>query len=340
MAGVGQNLSWHEGNMRKAIEWLLALDPKERAHMEQAVNYVYTKEKPAPQVEAKNIKRRSQKNVMLTLQAGCTEAVQALLTADPTLNPALMNFAHGYNCGGGFEHSAGSQEEDIFRKTSAFLSLWPHRRADDGPGVLARGMWIGDFDEALARKDPFYPHTDCGGIYTPHARLIRQMCGGRRGDELHPADKVAELPILGVLTVAAQDVNREPHFDQKLLREKLRTTLWMAFENGHDAVVLGAFGCGYFRNPPDVVADTFQELLTGEFAGCFRVCAFAIPDRKGPNLEHFIVHFPMVDEAELKVRLAEVANNADAEVGANAKGHDGQSGGPSGPTWCCWKRRW
>merc|ERR1719422_2738706 len=81
--------------------------------------------------------------------------------------PAVLNFAHGYNCGGGFEHAGGSQEEDIFRKTSVFLSLWPHRRIDDGPGVLARGMWIGEFDNKLARKTAFYPLTSCGGVYSP-----------------------------------------------------------------------------------------------------------------------------------------------------------------------------
>lgn len=73
----------------------------------------------------------------------------------------------------GFEHAGGSQEEAIFRSTSIFLSLWPHRRKapsgehnsawggaaliqlgeDDGPGVLRRGAWIGDFDAALPRKE-------------------------------------------------------------------------------------------------------------------------------------------------------------------------------------------
>merc|ERR1719272_1932594 len=109
----------------------------------------------------------------VTLDLGSVDA--AALLIERGRKPAVMNFAHGYNCGGGFEHAGGSQEEDIFRKTSAFLSLWPRRRSDDGPGVLRRGMWIGDFDEVLPRKDPFYPHSECAVIYSPHVRLIRNL---------------------------------------------------------------------------------------------------------------------------------------------------------------------
>merc|ERR1719382_524356 len=90
----------------------------------------------------------------MVVDDGAVEAAAAL--SDAGLRPAVLNFAHGYNCGGGFEHAGGSQEEDIFRKTSVFLSLWPHRRSDDGPGVLRRGMWIGDYDGDLPRKEPFY----------------------------------------------------------------------------------------------------------------------------------------------------------------------------------------
>merc|ERR1719174_435753 len=107
----------------------------------------------------------------ITLDLDSIDAAVAL--CEHGFRPAVLNFAHGYNCGGGFEHASGSQEEDIFRKTSIFLSLWPHRRVDDGPGVLKRGHWIGSFDEVLPRKAAFYPHAECGGIYSPHVRVVR-----------------------------------------------------------------------------------------------------------------------------------------------------------------------
>merc|ERR1712136_470589 len=174
---------------------------------------------------------------------------------DAGMKPAVLNFAHGYNCGGGFEHASGSQEEDIFRKTSVFLSLWPHRREDDGPGVLRRGTWIGDFDDALPRQKAFYPHTPCGGVFSPNVRFVSRI--------------------------------GEPPFRPRLLRQKIRTVFHIAAQNNCDSVVFGLFGCGYFRNPPAEVATAFKELLQGEFAGVFRAALCAVPFGGREFEEHF-----------------------------------------------------
>ena len=58
------------------------------------------------------------------LYVSCLRSDRACLRDVVSCTPALgsvavLNFAHGYNCGGGFEHAAGSQEEAIFRSTSA-----------------------------------------------------------------------------------------------------------------------------------------------------------------------------------------------------------------------------
>ena len=34
-------------------------------------------------------------------------------------------------------------------------------------------------------------------------------------------------------------------------RERMRSVLYAAVRGGHDAVVLGALGCGVFANPPE-----------------------------------------------------------------------------------------
>eukprot|EP00392_Amoebophrya_sp_AT5.2_P001499 g1501.t1 len=292
-----------ERAMRETIEWLLALPAEQRERMAAAVSCAFSMEAPAPMwvggVWGDPGQERRGSTILGTLNAGCVEAAELLCRLAPgSLRPALLNFAHGYNCGGGFDHSAGSQEEAIFRASSVFLSLWPHRRADDGPGVLARGTWIGDFDNRLPRREPYYPHSSCGGIYSPHVRL-RSL--GSESDH----EDVSAMPCCAVLTVAAQDVGREPPFDAQLLREKARTILHMAATNGHNAVVLGAFGCGYFRNPAKVVAATFNELLrAGEFAEAFDVVVFAVPDRCGQNnFDEFASVFKVLETHELNASL-------------------------------------
>lgn len=270
--------------MRQTIDWLLALPAEERTRMEEARNYTFTRLDPAPK-QAPVASPGQGTNCVLNV--GCTEALE--LICEFGARPAMLNFAHGYNCGGGFEHAGGSQEEAIFRASSCFLSLWPHRRSDDGPGVLKRGRWIGEYDEVLPRKDPFYQHTECGGIYSPHVRLVRN-CKSRDGPLLEAAG-VESLHMFGLLSIAAQDVNFDGRFEEDLLREKARTALHIAASNGHDVIILGAFGCGYFRNPPQTVAQVFKELLEGEFAGVFSLVVFSIPDRRGSNLTEFTSRF-------------------------------------------------
>lgn len=286
--------------MYSTIEFLLSLPEDERQQMEVANNYPFTEADPAPVPNrVQLLKSRSAMPPNLTesverkceyyvIDEGTVEAAERLCKEG--FRPAVMNFAHGYNCGGGFEHAGGSQEEDIFRNTSAFLSLWPHRRSDDGPGVLARGMWIGDFDDKLARKEPFYPHTEYAVIYSPHIRIVRSV--GLPGNPLESAEDINKLHIISLLTCAAQDCGRNPPFRQPLLKQKCRSILLTAANHGHEALVLGAFGCGYFRNPPSVVAATFKELLQGEFAEMFRKVVFAIPGSHNGNFKAFAGVFP------------------------------------------------
>merc|ERR1740123_1973060 len=148
-----------------------------------------------------------------------------------------------------------------------FLSVWPHRRADDGAGVLKRGTWIGFYDECIPRLEPFYPFEECGAIYSPHVQVVWTRQTNQWQQQGEP---------FAVISAAAQDTNLFGPFDRELLKEIIRTVLHIAAIKGHDALVLGAFGCGYFRNPADQVADTFAELLSGEFQGVFSQVLFAI----------------------------------------------------------------
>lgn len=291
----GKELSKPEAHMREVIRFLLSLPPEQREPLELAENYGFTMACPAPPWPS--VAARKAATQSCTWE-GDTVACAKML-AGLGLRVAMLNFAHGYNCGGGFEHAAGSQEEAIFRSSSLFLSLWPHRRQDDGPGVLKRGLWIGEFDEQLPRKEAFYEHSQCGGIYSPHVQLLD--AGADSGFSLGPR--------VAVLTAAAQDLTRVKPFRKDLLRQKLRSILRMAAEHGDEALVLGAFGCGYFGNPPEAVAEVFQELLTSEFQGVFRLCVFAL--LRDRNYASFVRHFPVASHGDLQRLVGAVQGGAE-----------------------------
>jgi hypothetical protein len=77
---------------------------------------------------------------------------------------------------------------------------------------------------------------------------------------------------------------------RELTKDKMRLCLRMAGVKGHTMLVLGAIGCGAFRNPPEEVAKCWQEVLSeAEFAGgWFKEIWFAVYDRKNEgNFEIF-----------------------------------------------------
>lgn len=60
--------------------------------------------------------------------------------------------------------------------------------------------------------------------------------------------------------------------------------------NRHRSLLLGAWGCGVFRNNPDLVADAFlQWLHAPEFQGCFDRVVFAVydPSKEQKTLKAF-----------------------------------------------------
>ncbi|KAK2063079.1 hypothetical protein LY76DRAFT_504486 [Colletotrichum caudatum] len=193
---------------------------------------------------------------------------------------AVLNMASDIHPGGGWLKGAVAQEEAMCYRSSLYLSL--HAR--------------------------HYPLKRRGGLYTPDVVVVRgDMAGGHR---LLVPDGVAyaDLPVVSVLSVAAirrpelrrrqvatttaaaaaagtrgQDVYVFARAaDRALTLEKMRLCLRMAASRGHSLLVLGALGCGAFRNPPEEVAACWLEVLgEAEFGGgWWREVWFAVYDRK------------------------------------------------------------
>lgn len=66
-----------------------------------------------------------------------------------------------------------------------------------------------------------------------------------------------------------------------------------AMDHKVEALVLGAYGCGSFHNPPDVVAEAFRWALTQKrYSRAFKVVAFALTgDPKSENNAPFLKRF-------------------------------------------------
>ncbi|KAJ3056172.1 hypothetical protein HK097_007896, partial [Rhizophlyctis rosea] len=69
---------------------------------------------------------------------------------------------------------------------------------------------------------------------------------------------------------------------------KIRAILHIGLSNSHDAIVLSAFGCGAFKNPPTTIAKLFKEVLEEHPANMqnYKVVVFAIFDDERTRKEH------------------------------------------------------
>ncbi|MFC6592070.1 TIGR02452 family protein [Deinococcus lacus] len=173
---------------------------------------------------------------------------------------AALNFASAKNPGGGFLGGAQAQEEDLCRHSALYASLTTPQAAS----YYAQNRQSGT---------ALYTHHL---IYSPAVPIFRDELG-----------KLLETPVtVNVITAPAPNAgavaqNSPAQLPQvrPTLRERAARVLGAAALTGQTHLVLGAWGCGVFRNDPAEVARIFRELLDGEARGVFGKVTFAIYDR-------------------------------------------------------------
>lgn len=182
-----------------------------------------------------------------------------LALKDEGYNPVVLNFANRRNAGGGVLNGARAQEETIFRRTNLFRSLYQF-------------MYYAESFNLQKNRHQYPMDPNFGGVYTPYATVFRAS----NYTLLNTPQKIS------FISVAA--MNRPRLIDDMIAFElipetlnKIRTILRIGLYHGHDAIVLGAFGCGAFKNPPTHIALLFKQVINDlEFKHKFKRIVFAI----------------------------------------------------------------
>ncbi|MCW4126853.1 TIGR02452 family protein [Prevotella copri] len=134
-----------------------------------------------------------------------------------------------------------------------------------------------------------------GGIYVPKATVFR--AGAKHDFALLDNPYYMSFVAVPAINHPLQDENGNMgKRDAEITKNKMRTILRIGLLHGHDSIVLGAFGCGAFRNPPRSIARLFHEVIDEtEFKNKYKLIAFAILEDhnspKGGNLQPFIDEF-------------------------------------------------
>ena len=185
-------------------------------------------------------------------------AARRLVEREGTAAVAILAFASAKNPGGGFLGGAKAQEEDLARCSALYHCQRSQR----------------DYYDAN-RAEPSMLYTD-HIIHAPGVPFFR--------DER--LDLLARPFCVGVVTApapnAGEHLRRDAHGHAALaaaLDRRAERVLRVFAHHGQRTLVLGAWGCGVFRNEPAAVAATFARWLAGDYAGVFDRVVFAILDR-------------------------------------------------------------
>jgi uncharacterized protein (TIGR02452 family) len=186
------------------------------------------------------------------------EAAKRICKDAENSNPFVLNFASAKNPGGGFLGGAQAQEESLARSSSLY-------------SCLTANFEMYEFN----RKGNSCLYSDWM-IYSPRVPVFRNDDGSLVQKPYLVSFITSPAVNAGVVKQRETD---KIHLIEEVNKERARKFLWIANQNQHKTLILGAWGCGVFQNDPQMIAQIFAELLKGEFANCFERVIMAIYDR-------------------------------------------------------------
>ncbi|WP_416291853.1 TIGR02452 family protein [Paenibacillus illinoisensis] len=186
-------------------------------------------------------------------------AASRLVVDEGRTDVVCLNFASAKNPGGGFLGGSQAQEESLARASGLYPCISQMNEMYDHNRKL-RTCLYSDYM-----------------IYSPGVPVIRD-------DEDRLLAQYYTTSFITAPAVNAGVVKeREQADDQQIesvMKERIRYILDVAAMNGHRTLVLGAYGCGVFRNDPMDVARYFHDVLVQEnFRQSFERIVFAVLDR-------------------------------------------------------------
>jgi uncharacterized protein (TIGR02452 family) len=144
----------------------------------------------------------------------------------------VLNMASKFKPGGGVESGRTAQEECIFRRTNGFMT---HPKA-------------------------WYPLSNYEIIYSPQVYIVKDS-----DYNLLRVQDQKEISMLAVHAMKNPKITATNSFtnetDKELTTLKIESIFKVAIKHGHKTLILGALGCGAYRNPPIEIAKFFQQMI-------------------------------------------------------------------------------
>ncbi len=197
----------------------------------------------------------------------------------------VLNFASATNPGGGVVNGSSAQEECICRCSTLYPCLNTDR------------PWNVFYTPHRKAGNPLY-NNDC--IYTP------DVCVFKSDTNFPEPMPQSEWWNVNIITCAAPNLRERPSNAmnpnagnapakissaelEQLLTKRILRIFEIAVANENEVLILGAFGCGAFRNPPEIVAKVFNKVMQ-DFLFYFNTIEYAVyhTERELANYDAFL----------------------------------------------------
>lgn len=175
---------------------------------------------------------------------------------------AVLNFANPVEPGGGVSWGAIAQEECLCRSSNLFPCLAQKKVRQDYYQQHAGAKQSAASDRV---------------VYVPDVTVYKS-------DDILPLNlSVEDWVQVDVLTCAAPFYpglpDRTDAYLLDLYKSRIQNIFECAIDNQADVLILGAFGCGAFKNPSYLMAQAFCDTIEEQnYLDAFSVIAFAIPE--------------------------------------------------------------
>ena len=209
------------------------------------------------------------------------------LSAEKGTKVGILNFANSTHPGGGAFYGASGQEESLIRTTTLFSSL---------SQVIDPTI---DLAQQLTQTYPAINYNEItnsileklnGILISQDVSLFRIFFKGTYQNLEKPR-------MITILTSAAPNLNKpKPENYEEIIRQRVYSQLAGFSLKKIDSIILGAWGCGAFRNDPSYIASVYKSLLENEFKGMFKNVVFAIPNAE--LLKTFQLNGPTIVKEE------------------------------------------
>lgn len=189
----------------------------------------------------------------------------------------VLNFANPHNSGGGVHNGAMAQEECLCRSSNLY------------PCISNKNVFN---DYYLYHKDMNHYFFSDRLIYTKGVTVFKDDSDV---PQIMPKN---EWFNVDVITCAAPYIAKRKYTNKTALKElfkgRIKNIFEAAIDNDVEVIILGAFGCGAFKNSPEVVAKAFHEVIEeNNYSSYFKKIVFAIKsnDVNDSNYDAFFDEF-------------------------------------------------